>query len=137
MTEIILIINSLPPFYWHFVGWLFSYNIVKALKDAVSHDYPKWKQRFGIPDKWDFYFNPAISHQNKYRGKLFWFITWENITPFSDIWHTLSTLLQIAWTIDMIVMFGWIAGLVPNIISVFLIFNGLYNFLRYKKYIKL
>jgi hypothetical protein len=124
-------------YYWHFVAFIFAFSIVKSLNNALLHDYSKWKQRLGIPDKWDWYFNPNISWKNKNKGKLFWFITWEMVTPFSDFWHTLWTLYQIGITIDMVVLFGWIYGLVPNVISVFLIFNGIYNFMRYKKFIKL
>lgn len=109
--------------------WL-TFNIIKASNDALLHDYPKWKQRFGIPDKWDFYFNPAISWQNKYKSWL-----WKLLTPFSDIWHILWTLWQFLFVYALIIELGFWYGLALGIAGVFVIFNGLYNFLRFKKYV--
>lgn len=123
----------LDIYYYHFAAFIILFSVIKAFANALKHDYLKWKQRLGIPDRLDFWFNPAISHNNKNRGKLFWFITWEMITPFSDMWHTLWTLFQFAVTIDMMILFGWWQGLLPNVISVFVVFNGIYNFLRYRK----
>ena len=117
LTEIIII-------------WL-SFQIVKSVNNALRHDYKHWKQRFGISDKLDFWFDPGISHTNKYRGKIFWFITWKMITPFSDFWHTAWTLFQIEWTVIMVINFGWY-GLFIAIGGVFIVFNNIYNFLRYK-----
>lgn len=120
LTEIIII-------------WL-SFQVVKSVNNALRHDYKHWKQRFGVPDKWDFWFNPAISHNNKYRGKIFWFVTWKMITPFSDFWHTAWTVFQIGWTVIMVINFGWY-GLFIAIGGVFIVFNSIYNWLRYKKFI--
>jgi hypothetical protein len=105
--------------------------IVKASNDALMHDYSKWKQRFGIPDKWGFYFNPLISWKNKYKSKV-----WMLLTPFSDIWHTLWSLWQFYFVIILIQQFGWM-GLAYGVAGVFIVFNGFYNFLRYKKFIQL
>lgn len=116
---------------WLIILWL-SFNIVKASNDALLHDYPKWKQRLGISDKWDFYFNPAISWQNKYKSKI-----WMLLTPFSDIWHTLWSLWQFYFVYCLITELSLWSGLAIGVAGVFIIFNGLYNFLRYKPYIKL
>lgn len=116
---------------WLIILWL-SFNIVKASNDALTHDYAKWKQRLGIPDKWVFYFDPSISWMNKYRGKL-----WSLLTPFSDIWHTLWTLWQFYFVYCLVRELGFWSGLAIGVAGVFIIFNGLYNFLRYKPYIKL
>jgi len=106
--------------------------------NSLRHDYKGWKSRFGIPNKWDFYFDPAISHRNKYRGKLFWFITWKHITPISDVWHLAWTLFQVGFVIYAIVRDGWLSGLfVTGIIGVYFIFNGGYAFMRRRKFIKL
>lgn len=109
-----------------------SFMIVKASNDALTHDYGKWKQRFGIPDKLDFYFNPAISFMNKYKSKI-----WMLLTPFSDIWHTLWTLWQFYFVYVLMTQFGFWIGLAIGAAGVFIVFNGLYNFLRYKPYIKI
>ena len=109
-----------------------TFMIVKASNDALLHDYSKWKQRFGIPDKWDFYFNPAISWKNKYKSKV-----WLLLTPFSDIWHTLWTLWQFLFVYALTTEYGFWYGLGIGVFGVFIVFNGLYNFLRYKKFIQL
>ena len=118
------------------IFWTFC--IAKAFMNSLRHDYKGWKSRFGIPDKWDFWFNPGISHTNKYKGKLFWFITWEHITPFSDLWHTVWTLWQsgvIGWAIYRD---GWVSGLLlTGVVGVFIIFNGIYNFMRRRKFIEI
>ena len=106
-----------------------SFQIIKASNNALQHDYKHWKQRFGIPDKWDYWFNPAISWKNKYESKI-----WLWLTPFSDIWHTLWTLWQINVFRVLCEQYGWI-GFIWGVAGVFIIFNGLYNFLRYKKFI--
>ena len=110
----------------------FTFMIVKASNNALKHDYDKWKQRLGIPIKWDFYFNPATSHLNKYRSRL-----WMLLTPFSDIWHTLWTLWQFYFVYVLMTQLGFWYGLGVGVAGVFVIFNGLYNFLRFKKYIQL
>ena len=110
----------------------FSFMVVKASNDALLHDYPKWKQRFGIPDKWDFYFNPVVSHLNKHRSRI-----WLLLTPFSDIWHTLWTLWQFYFVYVLMTQLGFWYGLATGAAGVFVVFNGLYNFLRFKPYIKL
>ena len=110
----------------------FSFMVVKASNNALLHDYPRWRQRFGIPAKWDFYFNPAISHLNKYKSKI-----WNLLTPFSDIWHTLWTLWQFYFVYVLIRQFGFWEGMAYGVGGVFIVFNGLYNFLRYKKFINL
>jgi len=122
----------MTPIQINLIILLGSFMIVKASNDALTHDYYKWKQRFGIPDKWDFYFNPAISWQNKYRSWL-----WKLLTPFSDIWHTLWTLWQFYFVYVLMTQFGFWYGLAIGAGGVFIVFNGLYNFLRYKPFIKL
>jgi len=109
----------------------FWFQITKSSNNALLHDYTKWKQRLGIPDKWDWWFNPNVSHQNKYKSWL-----WKLLTPFSDFWHTNWTVFQIGWTVIMVINFGWY-GLFTAIAGVFIIFNGLYNFLRFKPFVKL
>jgi hypothetical protein len=106
--------------------------IVKASNDALKHDYSKWKQRFGISDKWDFYFNPLTSWTNKYKSKI-----WMLLTPFSDIWHTLWTLWQFYFVYALMIEYGFWYGLGVGVAGVFIVFNGLYNFLGYKKFIQL
>jgi len=108
-----------------------TFQIVKSSNDALLHDYKKWKQRFGIPDKWDFYFDPSISHLNKHKSWL-----WELLTPFSDIWHIFWTLWQFYFVYVLVRQFGFWEGMAYGVAGVFIVFNGLYNFLRYKSYIK-
>lgn len=113
------------------IFWTFC--IVKALADSLKHDYPKWKRRLGIPDNWDWWFDPAISHQNKHKG--FW---WGIITPFSDAWHTLWTLWQIGFVIYAMIKTGFVNGLiVTGVGGVFILFNGIYAFMKKKKYFKI
>ena len=114
----------------------FTFMVVKASNNALIHDYAKWKQRLGISIKWDFYFNPAISYLNKYRkDKILGFISWQLATPFSDIWHTLWTVWQFYFVYVLMTQLGVWYGLGVGVAGVFVIFNGLYNFLRYKKYV--
>jgi len=121
-------ITELTIIFWS-IFW--SFQIVKASMNALRHDYGAFKSRLGIPDKWDWWFDPSISWKNKYeRG---WFFRY--IVPFSDLWHTGWTLWQLAFVVLAIIKIGWINGLlVMGVGGVFLIFNGLYNFLRRKKY---
>lgn len=116
----------------HLIILLATFMVQKALRDSMQHDYAKWKQRFGIPDKWDFYFNPNISHKNKY-SKVFWL----SITPISDAWHTLSTLWQFYFVYVLMTQLGFWYGLAIGAGGVFIVFNGIYNFMRYKPFIKL
>jgi hypothetical protein len=112
------------------IFWTFT--ITKALADSLQHDYPKWKSRFGIPGKWDWWFNPAISWENKNKG--FW---WGVFTPFSDAWHSLWTFWQIGFVIYAVAAKGWVSGLlVTGVAGVFILFNGVYAFARKQKYIK-
>lgn len=113
------------------IFWIFC--IFKSLADSLKHEYPKWKSRLGIPDKWDWWFDAAVSHQNKYKG------FWAGIfTPFSDAWHTLWTIPQFAFVIYAIIKTGLISGLlVTGIGGVFVIFNGIYAFMRKKKFLKI
>lgn len=113
------------------IGLWLGYQIQKSIKDVLQHDYKNWKSRFGIPDKWDFWFNPAVSWQNKYRSR--W---WNVFTPFSDAWHTIATIYQIAWVIIMIVNWGW-WGLLFGVTGVYVVFNGIYAFLRRKQWISI
>lgn len=99
--------------------------------NSLRHDYKNWKSRFGIPDNWDWWFNPAISWKNKYeRG---WFCRY--VVPFSDLWHSVWTLWQIGFVTYAITAHGWLSGLIITGVSgVFLIFNGIYAFMRRRKF---
>lgn len=100
--------------------------------NSLRHDYKNWKSRFGIPDKWDWWFNPAISGKNKYKSWL-----WGLLTPFSDLWHIGWTVWQIGFVAYAVTKYGWVSGLIVTGVSgVFLIFNGIYNFMRRKNFIK-
>jgi hypothetical protein len=96
----------------------------------MQHDYSKWKKRLGISDKIDFYFNPLESWKNKYKSKI-----WMLLTPFSDAWHTLSTLWQFYFVIVLMNEFGFWGGLALGVAGVFVVFNGIYNFMRYRRFI--
>jgi hypothetical protein len=111
------------------IFWIFC--ITKALTDSLKHDYPAWKSRLGIPNKWDWYFDPSISYLNKKRNWI-----WGLITPVSDAWHTLWTIPQIGYIIYAVIILGWVNGLlVAGVGGVFVIFNGIYAFMRKKPYI--
>ena len=110
------------------IFWTFC--IVKAFNNSLRHDYKNWKSRFGIPDKWDFWFNPAISHTNKYRD---W--VWKLLTPVSDFWHTLWTLWQISFVVYVYLEHGLLQATITGITGVFVIFNGIYAFMRRRAFI--
>ena len=113
------------------IGLWFGYQVQKSLRESLRDDYPTWKNRLNIPDKWDFWFDPGISWQNKDKN---W--VWKALTPFSDFWHTVSTLYQISWVIIMIINWGW-WGLLFGITGVYVVFNGIYAFLRRKQWISI
>jgi len=111
------------------IFWTFC--IVKAINNALRFDYKNWKARLGIPDKWDWWFNPSISWKNKNKSWL-----WKLLTPFSDFWHTLWTIWQIGFVIYSIIKTGWINGLlITGVVGVFILFNSIYAFLRKKRYV--
>ncbi|MGB5850235.1 MAG: hypothetical protein WBH40_17230 [Ignavibacteriaceae bacterium] len=126
--------NSIPQLWneqWVWVITFYFFAVVKAINNALRHDYKSFKSRFGIKDQWDFWFNPGISHRNKYKSPI-----WKLLTPFSDLWHTLWTLwmtwFQVALLIEtgsVIFSFG-----ISGVVGVWLIFNSLYAFARKKKY---
>ncbi len=110
------------------IFWTFC--LVKALNNSLLHNYRAWKSRFGIPDKWDWWFDPSISWKNKNKSWL-----WGLLTPFSDFWHSLWTWWQIGFVTYAIIETGWFNGLLlTGVGGVFVIFNGVYSFMKRKKY---
>jgi len=115
---------------WALLFWTFC--VVKALNNSLRFDYRMWKVKFAIPDRWDFWFDPSISWENKYRSWL-----WKLLTPFSDFWHTMWTLWQVQFVITVSLYFdNWIFGVgITGIVGVYIIFNGIYAYARDRKFI--
>lgn len=101
-------------------------GIVWAFDDALHHFYANVKRVLHIPDKWDWWFNPAISWKNKYRNKL-----WQFFTPISDQKHVNRT---IQWLLVMGIVYNytqniWIS-LGIGILGVYIMFNLIYKILK-------
>ena len=116
---------------WASLFW--SFCLVKAFGNALKHNYASFKKVLGIPDKWDWYFDPRISWHNKNASWWMFFLT-----PFSDFWHSLWTAWQFYYVIAVSIKTdNWILGvLMVGIPGVFIIFNGFYNWLKQTKFIK-
>ena len=63
---------------------------LKMFRDAIKTHYEDVKATLHIPDKWDWYCNPATSWENKYKGWL-----WKLLTPVSDLHHLLASMFML------------------------------------------
>ena len=112
----------------HYFIIFIAFCFLKALENAMLHDYPAWKKRFGIPNKWDWWFNPKESWKNKYKGWL-----WKILTPISDCWHTIWTVSMSSYIIYIMIEINLYQGLMVGVIGIFVIFNFFYPFFRRKE----
>jgi len=129
---------------WAIIFWTFC--TVKAFGNSLRHNYKRFKIVLGIPDRWDWWFDPSQSHNNKYENWI-----WRFLAPFSDFWHTIWTVWQFYFVIQCVFalhkystmlhpqFFVWayiIYGVgIVGIVGVFIIFNGFYNWLKQTKFI--
>lgn len=94
---------------------------LKMFRDAIKSNYysynvdtKKWegvKVTLHIPDKWDWYCNPAISWENKDRGWL-----WKLLTPVSDLYHLLASMFMLCFLLALqeellLMVIIWIVGI--------------------------
>jgi hypothetical protein len=146
MIEIIMgILNDIAYYlthYWHWTITFFYFQVVKSSLNAMEHSgYAKFKEKLGIPDKWDWWFDPAVSHNNKKFNWIFKILGWDEnkwkwlgrlLTPFSDFWHSMWTLWQVWFLIALYIETRnfWLTLCLVGIPGVYLIFNGIYAYLR-------
>ena len=86
-----LIINNWQMILFFSLGWC-----LKMFRDAVRNNYFDVKYKLNIPDSWDWYCDPHKSFENKNRNWL-----WKLFTPFSDLYHTLASLMLLSFLISL------------------------------------